>query len=64
MNSKIACRFEVNVVLGAYPPFSAAFIIMLSALVCMHAYWFALIARIAWLKVTTGQASDVREDDD
>ncbi len=37
---------------------------MLCALVCMHAYWFALIARIAWIKVTTGRAKDVREDDD
>lgn len=48
--SDIWCRFEVNAVLGSYPPYSFAFIVMLCTLVSMHVYWFALIARIAWLK--------------
>lgn len=42
--------------------------ILLSGLLCilvvLHAYWFSLIARIAWRQITTGVASDSREDDE
>jgi hypothetical protein len=37
---------------------------MLCFLVLLHAYWFSLIAKIAWSKLTTGTAKDTREDDD
>jgi len=41
---------------------------MFNGLLCMllvlHWYWFSLILRVVWLTLTTGDAQDVREDDD
>lgn len=51
-------------VLGHHPPYSLLFAGMLCMLVCMHVYWFVLLARIAILTVVTGRAKDTREDED
>ncbi|KAK9811896.1 hypothetical protein WJX72_012030 [[Myrmecia] bisecta] len=37
---------------------------MLYLLLVMHIYWFVLIMKIAWCKITTGVSADSREDDD
>ena len=62
--SCLCCRIEPPEILGEYPAKSLVFIAMLCSLVCMHIYWFVLIARIAWTSVATGQTKDTREDDD
>ncbi len=58
------CRYELPVVLGHHPPYSLLLAGMLCMLVCMHIYWFALLARIAVATAVTGHAKDVREDED
>lgn len=51
-------------VLGGHPfgsrPLNAALLVLW----CLHVYWFALIVRVAWLKLTSGRLRDARESDD
>ncbi len=58
------CRFGVQEVLGYLPRHNPALTGILCVLVALHAYWFSLIAAIAWSKVTTGTANDTREEDE
>ncbi len=58
------CRFGVKDVLGYVPQYNIPLSGLLCVLVVLHTYWFSLIARIAWKQVTTGVASDSREDDE
>lgn len=55
---------EVTHELGYRPPHYLLMNALLLALYAIHLYWFCLILRIAWIKLTTGQAKDIREDDD
>jgi len=56
--------FEVQEVLGYKPPcyyvINGGFLI----LYCIHLYWFRLILHIAYIKITTGEGHDIREDED
>lgn len=56
--------FELPLVLGHHPPYSLLFAGLLCTLVCMHVYWFVLLARIAIMTAVTGRAKDTREDED
>ena len=49
--------------LGHRVPYYNVFNGLLLALLVMHIYWFALIARIAYRTVVTGSTDDVREGD-
>ena len=51
-------------VLGYVPQYNIPLSGLLCVLVVLHAYWFSLIARIAWRQIMTGEASDSREDDE
>ncbi len=51
-------------ILGFRPPCHGLLNGLLMALYCIHIYWFSLILRIAWRKLTTGKGHDLREDDD
>ena len=51
-------------VLGFAPPAYTLINCGLVLLYCINLYWFGLILRIAWAKVTTGQTRDIREDED
>lgn len=55
---------EVINVLGYKPPYYYLLNILLSLLFVIHIYWYTLILRIAYIKVTTGKGHDIREDDD
>ena len=46
------------------PRYNGVMSAVLCLLIALHIYWFSMIARIAWDKITTGSASDSREDDD
>ncbi|BDA44691.1 ASC1-like protein 3 [Coccomyxa sp. Obi] len=59
-----SCLFEVQDVLGYLPRYNRAMSGVLCLLIVLHIYWFSMIARIAWDKITTGCASDSREDED
>lgn len=56
--------WELPDYLGGRPPMWAGFCGGLVLLLCLHAYWFTLIVRVAYMKVVTGDGRDVREDDD
>ena len=62
--SSACCRFGVKDVLGYVPRYNIPLSGLLCVLVTLHVYWFSLIARIAWRQITTGVASDSREDDE
>lgn len=64
LNVALLCRFGVQDVLGYLPRYNPVLTGILGLLVALHTYWFSLIAAIAWSKVTTGRASDTREDDE
>ncbi len=51
-------------VLGFAPPAYALINCGLLLLYAINLYWFRLILRIVWGKLTTGQTRDIREDDD
>jgi hypothetical protein len=55
--------FGVQDALGYLPQHNPALTGILALLVVLHAYWFSLMAAIAWCKITTGLASDTREDE-
>jgi ceramide synthetase len=55
---------EVWRILGYRPPCHGVLNALLCSLYCIHIYWFTLILRIAWRKLTTGQSKDIREDDE
>ncbi|KAK9908166.1 hypothetical protein WJX75_003679 [Coccomyxa subellipsoidea] len=59
-----SCLFGVQHVLGYLPRYNTVMSAVLCLLIVLHVYWFSMIARIAWEKVTTGSATDTREDDD
>jgi ceramide synthetase len=56
--------FEAPVVLPQWPPQYYSFNALLLVLLVLNCYWFSLVLRIAWLKLTTGSAHDVREDEE
>jgi hypothetical protein len=56
--------FEQVEVLGFQPPYYHMFNGLLCLLVCLHLYWFGLILRIVRIHLLTGDARDVREDED
>ena len=58
------CRYEMQDILGYMPASARMLTALLCFLVLLHAYWFSLIANIAWSKITTGSARDTREEDD
>lgn len=64
LNAFPPCRFDVVDMLGYRPAHSVALTGLLCFLTLLHAYWFSLIANIAWSKITTGSANDTREDDE
>jgi hypothetical protein len=64
LTNRSICRFELPLVLGHHPPYSLLFAGLLCTLVCMHVYWFVLLARIAIMTAVTGRAKDTREDED
>lgn len=54
---------EVTEILGYQPPQYKLLNALMVGLYCIHLYWFALILRIVWVKLTTGQTYDIREGD-
>jgi ceramide synthetase len=56
--------FELPLVLDGRPPMWWGFCGALLLLLCLHAYWFAMIVRIAWMQIVDGGGRDVREDED
>lgn len=56
--------FEYPKVIDVTPSTYYMFNALLCMLLVLHVYWFSLILRIVWLTLTTGNANDVREDDD
>ena len=56
-------RFEVRTLPGPALPHTDVLAALLGVLVVLHAYWFCLIAAIAWRKVSTAELRDIREDD-
>ncbi|WIA22413.1 hypothetical protein OEZ85_004718 [Tetradesmus obliquus] len=56
--------FEAPEVLLQPPPQYASFNGLLLLLLGLNCYWFRLVLRIAWLKLMTGSAHDVREEED
>ena len=57
------CSFEVEHVLGYKPFLYPTFNALLVLLLMLHVYWFAMICKIAYSKITTGKIGDVREED-
>ena len=57
------CSFEVKRVLGYKPFLYPTFNALLVLLLLLHVYWFAMICKIAYSKITTGKIDDVREED-
>jgi len=55
--------FESQQALGFRPPFHALLNCLLCVLYVFHVYWFCLIVRIAFKKLTTGRLQDVRESE-
>lgn len=55
---------ELPVMLGNKPPMYYMFNGLLLTLFVLHCYWFTLILRIVYMKIVTGQAHDMREDED
>ncbi|KAI8467093.1 MAG: LAG1-domain-containing protein [Monoraphidium minutum] len=55
---------ELPAALGGRPPMWWGFCGGLLLLLCLHAYWFTLIVRVAWMRAVTGGGRDLREDDD
>lgn len=55
---------ELPSVLGGRPPIFYMFNSLLIMLFFLHCYWFTLIMRVVWMTLSTGEAQDVREDDD
>lgn len=55
---------ELPSALGGRPPIYYMFNTLLLMLFVLHCYWFTLILKVVWLTLTTGEAQDVREDDD
>jgi ceramide synthetase len=51
-------------ILGYRPPAHGMLNALLMLLYCIHLYWLTLILRVAWGKLTTGKARDIREDSD
>ena len=47
---------------GPQLPYTDILAAMLVVLVVLHAYWFCLIAAIAWRKLSTAELRDIRED--
>ena len=47
---------------GPRLPYTDVLAAMLGVLVVLHAYWFCLIAAIAWRKLSTSELRDIRED--
>ena len=58
----LARRFEVRTLPGPRLPYTDVLAAMLGVLVVLHAYWFCLIAAIAWRKLSTAELRDIRED--
>lgn len=56
--------FELPKVIDLQLPVYYMFNALLCMLLALHCYWFSLILRIVWMTLTTGDAQDVREDDD
>lgn len=56
--------FELPGTLGGRPPLYYMFNSLLLMLFALHCYWFTLILKVVWLTLTTGEAQDVREDED
>jgi hypothetical protein len=56
--------FEQVAVLGYQPPYYFMFNGLLCLLVVLHVYWFGLILNVIRVKLNTGSAHDVREDQD
>ncbi|KAK9834823.1 hypothetical protein WJX81_001328 [Elliptochloris bilobata] len=54
--------FEVRTLSGPPLPYTDILAAMLGVLVVLHAYWFCLIAAIAWRKLSTTELRDIRED--
>ena len=57
------CSFEVERVLGYKPFLYPTFNALLVLLLILHVYWFAMICKIAYSKITTGKVEDIREED-
>jgi hypothetical protein len=57
-------RFDVRALPGPRLPHTDLLAALLGVLVLLHAYWFCLIAAIAWRKLVTAKLHDIREDDD
>lgn len=53
--------FEVQDALGFKPPFHTLLNCLLVFMYMIHIYWFMLIMRVAYKKLTTGHLKDVRE---
>ena len=64
LNPFVLCRFEAVKILGRRVPLYSVFNGSLVLLLMLHLYWFALICRIAFNIVTTGDGHDVRENHD
>ena len=62
MRCPAARRFEVRALPGPRLPYTDLLAAMLGVLVVLHAYWFCLIAAIAWRKLSTAELRDIRED--
>lgn len=56
--------FEIRKVIGPDPPCYWVINVPILLLYCIHIYWLYLILEIVWKMVKTGEAEDVREEDD
>jgi ceramide synthetase len=54
--------FEAPLALQKWPPCYHGTNALLLVLLGLNCYWFGLVLRIAWMKLTTGDAHDVREE--
>jgi ceramide synthetase len=53
---------EALLALQTWPPYYYGTNALLLVLLGLNCYWFGLVLRIAWMKLTTGEAHDVREE--
>ncbi len=53
---------ELPELLGGHPPLYFAFNGGLLLLLCLHCYWFMLMLHIAYARLVSGKADDIRED--